>query len=392
MKRLFLIMTIACTSILLLASCSNETHKEVLTSEPNQSIELKNNINELFEENNLELEIKQSNGNYYKATPEFTTKLLTKLRWNKSYAPYVELEEMDYNLVLKFDGYKELYLNTGEGIFWITDRDEIFELRDWSKRFWDRHMLKEVEGVILYHSFEKDIIEQTLMDVDNDDEEDDIVLFHDGDIRLKVKDTEIVVMEDVDEEMVSSLIPTNNLVSHLYIEENEKDNSFVFLVGSTYSFTNKYGSTSWLTCFKYKDGILSKEWNSDDILNSKVIVKEYKNNTFSIYISGLDQEIDVKLTEEEVDQIARYLEFLKERNESFIGKEDYLFLAIMPQYKFYDYDNDGKEELVTRIYMRGGAAGITDQLISIYDFTGEGIQLRELLSGRDNEKLVDNLY
>lgn len=42
--------------------------------------------------------------------------------------------------------------------------------------------------------------------------------------------------------------------------------------------------------------------------------------------------------------------------------------------------------------MRGGASGITDQLISIYDFTGVGIQLRELLSGRYNEELVDMLY
>lgn len=391
-KRLFLILIIACMPILLFASCSSATLNEDSTDESVQMNVLKDNISALFEEPNAQLEIKQVNGNFYKASPEFAIRILRKLKSNRSYTPFGEIKEMSYNVVLKFAGYKELYLNTDKGNFWMADGNQAFDLSNWSEGFWDRHVLKEIEGEILYYSFEKDVIERTFMDVDYDEDLDEVTLFYDGDIRLKVKNAEIVVMEDVDEEMISSLIPSNKLESHLHIEKDEKSNSFAFLVGSRYSFTNKYGSTSWLSCFKYKDGVLSKQFDSDEILNGKVLVKNYKNDIFTIYIEGFDKTFDVKLTQEEIDNIAQYLEFLKERDESFIGRENYLFLPIMPQYKFYDYDNDGKEEVIARFYMRGGAPGITDQLISVFDFNEEGLVLRKLLSGRENKELVDMLY
>lgn len=388
-KRLFSYCTIGCMIILLLVSCSNKIDSE---ETPEITKELKDNINELFSESNLRLKIKQSNAKYHSATSEFTLRILNKLKENRVYTPYVDINDINYDIVLKFDGYKEIFLNTDEEIFWFDDANEIYEMNNWSTKFWNRYILKEVNGEILYHSFEKDVIERTYIDVDNDEELDDVSLYYDGDIRLKVKDTEVIFMPDVEEEMISSLIASNTLESHLYIRSNEKDNSIRFLVGSTYSHTNKYGTTSWLTYYEYKDGIINKEWDSEDILSGEIIVHDYKDDILKVYITSYDLLIDVKLTQEEIEELTQYINYLDENNKSFIGKEDYLFFAVMPQYKFYDYDNDGEDELITRSYIRGGAAGITDNLISVYTFTGEGVVLKDVFLGRDNNELADIFY
>lgn len=370
-KRFFSYFTIGWMVIFLLASCSN-----TISSEESQKVnkELKENINELFNENKLSLKIKQINGKYYGATPEFTSRIIKRIKENRVHTTY---GDKSYDIVLNFNGYKEIFLNLDEEIFWFDGTNEIYKMSNWSTKLWNRHILKEVNSEIWYHSFEKDVIKRTYIDVDSDEELDEITLYYDGDIRLRVKETESIVMADIEEEVISSLVESNKLESNLYIRSSNENDSISFLVGSTYGHTNKYGTTSWLTCFEYKDGVINKKWTSEDILSSKIIVRDYKDDILKVYITNYDLLIDIKLTQVEIESINSYLEFLNETNESFIDKDDYIFFAIMPQYKFYDYDNDGEEELITRNYVRGGAAGITDNLISVYSFTSEGVISRK---------------
>jgi len=70
MKRINYLIIITCIVML---SLIGRTVKTKVTATENTKIELKDDIDKIFAENNLELKIKQANGNYYRATPEFTT-------------------------------------------------------------------------------------------------------------------------------------------------------------------------------------------------------------------------------------------------------------------------------------------------------------------------------
>lgn len=55
------------------------------------------------------------------------------------------------------------------------------------------------------------------MDVDNDGDADDVLLYYDGDIRLKVKDSDVPVLLAASRDAVSSNIPSNQFICNLYM-------------------------------------------------------------------------------------------------------------------------------------------------------------------------------
>jgi len=249
---------------------------------------------------------------------------------------------------------------------------------------------KEIEGEIIYHSFGRDIIEQMpYADLDQDNSFDDkIILYYDGDIRLQVKKIDVGILADIEPDIVESKVPSNMIESHLYIQENERNNSYMITAGSTYSFVNKIGSLSWIRSYLYKDNELVELWNSEDVVLSKIIVKDLKEDVLTLYIENLNTDIDIRLTADEKLNLKEYLESLEEINEEFIGMEQYEFFSGITQYIFYDYNKDGKEELMINLYMRGGASGITRRIVSIYDVSGEEVKLIDVVVNGDDEEIT----
>jgi len=350
---------------------------------------LNNNIDSLISNKTSELRIKQGEGQFYNTSKEFRERIQEKLSNYKNVESNEEFNS-DYDLILKFDDYEQLFFNTENGFFWFEDSEIFYEAEKWNKELWNRHILKEIDGEIIYHSFGRDIIEQmSYIDLDQDNSFDDkIILYYDGDIRLQVKEIDVGILADIEPDIVESKIPSNMIESHLYIQENERNNSYMITAGSTYSFVNRIGSLSWIRSYLYKDNKLVELWNSEDVVLSKIIVKDLKEDVLTLYIENLNTDIGIKLTPDEKSNLKEYLESLEEINEEFIGMEQYEFFSGITQYAFYDYNKDGKEELMINLYMRGGASGITRRIVSIYDVSGEEVKFLDVVVNGDDEEIM----
>jgi hypothetical protein len=347
---------------------------------------LSEDIEKLLSQEGHELQIKQIGGAYYAATEQFTKRIVEKLSENDLFQEQ-ESKNRVHNVILRFKGYKEIYLDTEEGYFWFNNSQQTYRLRTWSNDFWKRLVLKEVNGQIVYYKFAKDVLARSYIGFPENYKTNEVLLYYDGDIRLEVKDKEITVLSNIAEDCIESLIPSNQLKNDLYIKEDEQNQRYLFLVGSLYSFTNKYGSTAWLSSYEYKNGDIRKVWDMQDLLSSVIVVKDYSKGVLKLEMRGQGSSFSIKLRQDEIKKINEYMGVLKEVKEAFIGKEDYLFFSNLTQYMFYDYNRDGADELIVKAYLRGGAAGITENIFFIYNFKEEGIKLEKILPARENAEL-----
>ena len=383
MKRIY---TICCVLALVtvLTGCSQSDHVKLdatvhtpQTQLKNQ-IKLKDNVKDLVNQNNVNLKIQQRNGSFYRATQYFTVRVIEML---KRFSPInqIENDQKTYDLKLSFEGYEDICMNSQIGLFWFEGESQIYGIDSWPDKYWNRYILKEINGEIMYSSFERDIIEQhSYIDVDKDGKFDDVLLYYDGDIRLKVKDFDVPVLFGVNQEAISNIVPSNQYNCNLYIKEDPANNSYQFLVGITYSFTNKYGSTSWLSCYEYSNGTLEKTWSSDKELHQEIKAADYKNGILTVNISGQENPKKIILNDEQKEAMQKYRKSLEDKNEKFSWLDITFESYIMPQYKFYDYNNDGENELITYSVVQGGPyLCLVDLYYSVYEFTSGGIALKD---------------
>lgn len=201
------------------------------------------------------------------------------------------------------------------------------------------------------------------IDSDNDYDKVGIYLTNDLDVILKVKNDFVSILKVDNEEQIFGNIPSDKFLCNLYVEGNK------ILVGTTYSFTNKYGSTAWLECYEYTSGELKNIWSSDDQINTNIIIESYNedNNTIDVIV---DEEKKILiLNDEEEKQFINYSDYLKEQGCSELTME----FRIIPEYTFYDFDGDDKQELITRTIVTFGACPISEVYYSVYKFSKEGV-------------------
>ncbi len=350
--------------------------------------QLKDNIKDLVTQNSVCLKIQQRNGNCYKAAHYFTTRVIEML---KRFNPINQMEnnQTTYDLKLYFEGYKDICMNSQTGLFWFVGENQRYGIDSWSEEYWKRYVMKEINSEIMYSSFEKNIMKQNSdIDVDNDGKADDVLLYYDGDIRLKVKDSDMPVLLGASRDAVSNIIPTNRYICNLFIKADSVNTVYQFLIGITYSFTNKYGSTSWLSCYEYKNGTLDKTWSSDNVLGQEIKTTGYKNGVLTVKINGLKDTKEIILNDEQKEEMRKYEKDLKDKNEKFSWQDITFQSYDMPQYRFYDYDNDGEDELVTYSVVQGGPCLlITDLYYSVYEFTSDGIALKDSFFGSYNKTI-----
>lgn len=357
-------------------------------------IKLKDNVIELVNQNNVTLKVQQRNGNCYKAAQYFTVRVIEML---KRFSPINQMEngQKTYDLKLCFEGYKDICLNSQTGLFWFEGENQVYGVDSWSGEYWKRYVLKEINGEIMYSSFERDIIEQnSYMDVDKDGKADDVLLYYDGDIRLKVKDSDVPVLLGANQDAVLSIVPSNQYNCNLFIKEDLVNNRYQFLVGITYSFTNKYGSTSWLSCYEYKNGTLEKTWSSDNELKREIKATDYKDGILTVNISGQKNPKKMILNDEQREAMQKYKKSLEDKNEKPSWQDIAFVLLIMPQYRLYDYDNDGEDEIITYFVVQGGPPSlcIGDVYYSVYKFTYGGIALQDSFFGSYNKALIKYFF
>lgn len=392
MKKLILLI---CVSIILTTMVSCENHSDTSNSTPRQAelqvdIKLKSSIEDLLASKNPILKVKWLNGGSYGTTQYFTSRVIEMLKRNVQ-IDCANIAAYTYDLKLCFDGYKDICVNTKDGQFWFDEDNKLYAIGSWINYF-DRCNLKEVNGETLLCSFEKDIIKQrSFMDIDSDGQFDDIQLYYDGDIRLKVKGEDVPVLLAASEDAISSIVPSNQYTCNLVIKEEASKKHYGFLVGITYEFTNKYGSTSWLSCYNYKNGELKEIWSSESERQKEITAKYYKNNNLTVDIYGHGSGKKIILDQEQKELIKSYINECKNDNEAFSWKDMSFETRIIPQYVFYDYDKDGEDELITRGVVCCGNNIILDSLMSIYEFGADQITLKDSFFSSYNTSL-DNIF
>ncbi|MCR4434753.1 MAG: hypothetical protein QHH06_04035 [Clostridiales bacterium] len=389
MKKLLSLCCILISLILLTGCQMVNTAVPALQTQSREQKELKDSMSDLAGEKNPELKIKRLNGGNYKATPYFAARVVEMLERNSPLEQGMA-DPTSWDIKLSFAGYKDICMDTQNGRFWFDGENRMYGIDQWSDRYWNRCVLKEINGEVMVASFERDIIEQSCsMDVNGDGKNDDVELYYDGDIRLKIKDEDLPVLLAANGDAISSIAPGNQYICHLYIRKDPTKKRCQFMAGITYSFTNKYGSTSWLVCYQYQDGKLEKTWSSDGELQREIKVGDYQNGALTLHIGGQKAAKKILLDRDEMSVLQNYKKDLESKNEKFDwDKISFLFL-IMPQYTFYDYDKDGEDELITRTIVGGGPClSIGDSLYSIYEFTGEGIILKDSFFGSYNHTLT----
>ncbi|TXK84140.1 hypothetical protein [Paenibacillus sp. N3.4] len=120
------------------------------------------------------------------------------------------------------------------------------------------------------------------VDVDQDGKNDEILLYYKSsqrEVGLQIKDAQAKLLTVESEKQIFNPQPSDQYVFQLFTEGNK------ILVGVTYSHTNKYGSTSKIDAYEYKDHLLSPLWSSDDELQKRIIINSYNEEVIS-WMSG----------------------------------------------------------------------------------------------------------
>lgn len=211
----------------------------------------------------------------------------------------------------------------------------------------------------------KVILENNDIDINGDNNYDKVGLYltNDLDVILKVEDDFISVFTVDNEDQIFGNISSDKYLCNLRIEGNK------ILVGTTYSFTMSYGSTSWIECYEYKCGVLNKIWSSSNELDKNIIIKNYNKEQNIIEVVIDEKQRNIILDDEGEKNYIGFTEYLK--NEGY--KEFVMDYTIIPQYRFYDFNDDNKEELITRGVVTFSACPIRESYYCVYEFSQEGI-------------------
>jgi len=185
-----------------------------------------------------------------------------------------------------------------------------------------------------------------------------------NEVVLQINNSNISILKDVSENQIFNPQPSDKYTFQLSTSGNK------IMVGSTYEFTNKYGSTSWINCFEYKDDQIKKIWSSDDILPQKIAVNGFTEESKTLEIS-IGQELHrITLSDEETEL---WLDFVKLNQDGSHSLPKVSF-AINPAYTFYDYNNDTINELIIKTIVRFEGCPFTRTYFSAYQFSTDGIK------------------
>lgn len=345
-----------------------------------QKLKLKSSLNSLLEQESLKLSVKQKGGGQYTATEEFTSLVLEILkRADKQENSY---QMNDYDVVFFFTGFQPLLLNLEKKALQFKDEEIVYLINGWDERQWERYLLKEINGKVMYDSFEKDILKQTLIDVNDDNELEEAVLYYNGDIRLKVEKSDaLVAYSTIGKLPFSSAIP-----SHHYNHDLLFNGSNQLFVGNIYSFTNRYGFTSDIHIFAYRNGELTKSWSTNELI-LPFIVEGLESNKLMIKDKELNIVKEIEVNENSINQLQNVKDLEGSR----------FYINHVTKYVLHDIDHDMKDEVIISTSINHKKSKFMDALFLIYEFNENGLTYKESYFGSEKEsqklqEIVFNKY
>lgn len=352
---------------------------------------LKSGIEALLNEDNYSLEIKYNGSEFIKANEYFTYRLLEVLTDDlaKDFETTWKESIIDnYSLTLKVKGYKEIRINTDLECLWFENEDKLYMAKG-IKELWGRYIIKLIDGRPTYCDFEKTVFTEINEDVDGDKVEDNVLLFYDSDIRLKVNDDDIVIHKAPyyrpafrSGKQYYNYSPLDS-INLEYIRNLD-------LLMYTFESFSIHGPFTNVSFYKYKNGKINKIWSDFDI-SSQIKDINFDKGIVDILFPFANITYKAKLNNEELNAsrlIISELEsagikvdkkFIDSINENIISSGDYIL------FKDYDGDDDLELILLGEIDTVGASTPIrlSDRIIFILDLFPDRIECTDILLERD---------
>lgn len=342
----------------------------------------------LSRRHNLLLTIQLDNGVVHEATTELSNRLLELFLDlepinNKDYT----FDETDDVIILLYEGYNCVFLNRKTGHFKFENEEMIYEDYRYDDKIveslFSRINLEEIDGVKKFTKPERLVVlQENAFDLDGDGVVDRVELYYDTAIKLCINDAVYTINEYVHEESLQRYIK-REIKDHYWYEssfrlkhvQSKTSDKIGLILVEQVDGVNRYGSSVVLNSFEY-DGETIKSINNFE--SPSITVLAYEAGIIELGFQGIDQSVDAVCTTEKQEELNLYLDFLKEHNEIFVGKDDWLFISNTLAYHFQDIDGDGMDELLTARNIRGGASSISDIVFTVYDLSSDKVSVVDI--------------
>ncbi len=217
-------------------------------------------------------------------------------------------------------------------------------------------------------------------DVNNDGDFDNILLYYDDEeVLLKINDAISVITKVDNRNQVFAM----DLNDHYDFELNINGSSIV--VGLTYSYTNKYGSTSWLQSYTYDSDGIKKVWDSDELLKREIHIDHYEKGEKTLYVNVNNELKEIILDDVSGKAYIKYTTFLLDNDSELVAD-----FRINPEYRILRSSTIENNNLIIRTVTTFGSSPISDSYISIYELTNEGVvEIDNFFSSFDEERATE---
>jgi hypothetical protein len=194
-----------------------------------------------------------------------------------------------------------------------------------------------------------------------------LLYFENKKIILQVNEQKHVFLRVDTQEEVFGKDRKHKYVFDVFVEGNS------ILVGSTYTFVNKYGSSVYLKHFRYENNVLKETWSSEELLKYKITINEFINESNILKVLVNDRYKEIKIAPKDRDEFLSFLEFYKKNSIEIPLIEPRLITS----YKVDDEVNNFNKRIVLKMPVTCGASPIQDELISVYYLSKEGFKISD---------------
>ncbi len=313
---------------------------------------LSRDINALILEKSIDLSISQHDGVFVPASSSFAQRMIGALSSHD--AALAKVSDVDqYDLALRFDGYRDIHLNLDSNSFWFAGGRQVYPLLADFNSQWQRYMIRMADGELRYDGFEKTILRKSSF-TDQNESVNTATLFYDGDIRLSVNRSQIKIASNVSENSLD------------YNDSNyPKDTYDIKLLGRhplvavVHTFPTVHGPNAKLDVFSYNDEDIQPVFSTSDMTceldaidfeKGKVMIRlPFADTTATHLLTSQERaRTDEKLSELNQNKVKIDEEFIKSTKDG---------ISCGPtEAAFKDTDGDGIEEMLISTHVESVGA------------------------------------
>lgn len=218
-----------------------------------------------------------------------------------------------------------------------------------------------------------------IYDIDGDRINDKVELLLDAKLNvvLMINNSSIKVFDVSNEQQIFG----ENLQDHFECQLRACGNTIV--VGRTYTFTNKYGSTAAIDCFEYNSNQIERILSVPSDKGPTFTVLDYNPNNNIIEMETNLGKRNIILSDDEKRDYESFSSALRKNDSS----PEFEYTA-MPGYRIIDNNDD--IEIVTRGIVTCGACPVTQEYYQKYYLSKDGISEEDSWFQSEKPELAKN--